>query len=264
MDLGLKGKVAVVAAASQGLGLAAARTLAAEGAKLAICSRRAEAIEQAARQLREEFGTDVLAVVADVSRSQDVQRFVHEIDRRYGRVDVLVTNSGGPRTGSFFDMEDGDWQTAYDLLIMSVVRMVRGIVPLMRRTGRGGSILALTSYSLKEPIRGLILSNTMRAGLAGLLKTLADELGPEGIRVNVIVQGRFNTERIRELDRIRASKEGTTPEEVMREYTRIIPLRRYGEPEELAKVIAFLASDAASYVTGAAWTIDGGLTKGLL
>lgn len=264
MDLGLKGRVAVVAAASEGLGYATARVLAAEGARLAICSRRADAIERAAREIRETTGAEVLAVPADVSRAADIQRFVQEIDRRYGQVDVLVTNAGGPRVGGFFDLEDADWQAAFELLVMSVVRMVRGVVPLMRRTGRGGSILAITSYSLKEPIPGLMLSNTMRAALAGLLKTLSQELGPERIRVNVIVQGRFNTERVRELDRIRAQKEGTTPEQVVQRYAEQIPLRRYGEPEELARVIAFLASDAASYVTGAALTIDGGLVKGLL
>lgn len=264
MDLGLKGRVAVVAAASEGLGYATARVLAAEGARLAICSRRADAIERAAREIREATGAEVLAVQADVSKAADIERFVQEIDRRYGQVDVLVTNSGGPRVGGFFDLTDGDWQAAFDLLVMSVVRMVRGIVPLMRRTGRGGAILALTSYSLKEPIPGLMLSNTMRAALAGLLKTLSQELGPEKIRVNVIVQGRFDTERVRELDRIRAQKEGITPEQVVQRYADQIALRRYGDPEELARVIAFLASDAASYVTGAALTIDGGLVKGLL
>lgn len=264
MELGLAGRVAVVAAASEGLGFAAARALAAEGARLAICSRRADAIERAAQAIRSETGAQVLAVQADVSRAEDVQRFLAEVERRYGQVDVLVTNAGGPRVGTFFELADADWQAAFDLLVMSVVRMVRGVVPLMRRTGRGGSILALTSYSLKEPIPGLMLSNTMRAALAGLLKTLSQELGPEGIRVNVIVQGRFDTERVRELDRIRAQREGITPEEVVRRYADQIPLRRYGHPDELARVIAFLASDAASYVTGAAVTIDGGLVKGLL
>lgn len=264
MDLGLQGRVAVVAAASEGLGYAAARALAAEGARLAICSRRADAIERAARSIREATGGEVLAITADVSRAQDVARLVEAVDRRYGQVDVLVTNAGGPRVGTFFELSDADWQAAFDLLVMSVVHMVRGFVPLMRKTGRGGSILALTSYSLKEPISGLMLSNTMRAALAGLLKTLSQELGAEGIRVNVIVQGRFDTERVRELDRIRAQREGITPEQVVRRYADQIALRRYGHPDELARVIAFLASDAASYVTGAALTIDGGLVKGLL
>ncbi|MBE3597443.1 MAG: SDR family oxidoreductase [Limnochordaceae bacterium] len=264
MELGLAGKVAVVAAASEGLGYAAARALAKEGASLAVCSRRADAIERAARAIREETGARVVAVPADVSRAADVDRFVGEIDRAFGKVDVLVNNAGGPRAGGFFDMHDGDWQTAFDLLVMSVIRMVRGIVPLMRKSGHGGSIMTLTSYSLKEPVRGLALSNTMRAALAGLSKTLADELGPEGIRVNVIVQGRFATERLRELDTIRAQKEGISYDEVVKRSTATIPLRRYGDPEELARVIAFLASDAASYVTGAAWTIDGGLVRSLL
>lgn len=263
MDLGLAGKVAVVAAASEGLGFAAAKVLAQEGARLAICSRRADAIEQAARRIREASGAEVLAVPADVSRPEDVRRFIAEVERRYGQIDVLVNNAGGPRAGGFFDVSDGDWYAAFDLNVMSVVRLVRESVPLMRRTGRGGSIVTLTSSSLKEPIGGLILSNAMRAAVAGLSKTLADELGREGIRVNVIVQGRFQTERVRTLDRIRAEKEKISVEDVMARYIASIPLGRYGDPEELARVIAFLASDAASYVTGAAWVIDGGMVRSL-
>ena len=263
VDLGLKGRVAAVAAASEGLGFAAARALAAEGARLAICSRRADAVEAAARRIREDTGAEVLAVAADVAKPGSVGAFLEQIERHYGRLDVLVTNAGGPRAGGFFDMEDADWYAAFDLLVMSVVRMVRGAVPLMRRTGRGGSIVAVTSYSLKEPIAGLVLSNAMRAAVAGLCKTLAEELGPEGIRVNVIVQGRFDTERVRHLDRLRAEKEGTTPEQVAARHSAAIPLRRYGHPDELGRVIAFLSSDAAAYVTGAAWTVDGGLVRTL-
>ena len=261
MDLGLQGRVAMVAAASQGLGFATARVLAAEGARVAICSRRPEAIEEAARRIREATGAEVLASVCDVSRDEDVRRWVEQVERRFGQVDVLVNNAGGPKAGGFFEVGDADWYAAFDLNVMSVVRLIRYVVPIMRRTGRGGSIVTLTSTSLKEPIQGLVLSNAMRAAVAGLSKTLADELGRERIRVNVIIQGRFDTERVRSLDRIRADKEGIPVDEVVRRYSAAIPLGRYGDPEELARVIAFLASDAASYVTGAAWVVDGGMVR---
>ncbi|HEY8485904.1 MAG TPA: SDR family oxidoreductase [Limnochordales bacterium] len=263
MDLGLRGKVAMVAAASQGLGYGAARVLAQEGARVAICSRRADAIEQAARRLREETGAEVVGSVCDVSRDQDLRRWVQEVEQRFGAVDVLVNNAGGPKAGNFFDMTDEDWYAAIELNFMSVVRLVRYVVPLMRRTGRGGSIITIVSYSLKEPIRGLVLSNAMRAALGGLSKSLADELGPEGIRVNAVVQGRFDTERLRSLDRLRAEREGVPVEQVVRRYTSLIPLGRYGQAEELGRVIAFLASEAASYVTGAAWVVDGGMLRAL-
>lgn len=263
MDLGFRGKTAMVAAASQGLGFATARVLAAEGARVAICSRRAEAVEQAARQIREATGAEVLASVCDVSRDEEIGRWVEQVERHFGQVDVLVNNAGGPKAGGFFEVSDADWYAAFELNVMSVVRLVRHVVPLMRRGGRGGSIVTITSYSLKEPVRGLVLSNAMRAALAGLSKTLADELGRDRIRVNVIVPGRFGTERVRELDRIQAEKEGIAVEQVMQRYTAAIPLARYGDPEELARAIAFLASDAASYVTGAAWVVDGGMLRSL-
>ena len=263
MDLGLRGKVAMVAAASQGLGFATARVLAAEGARLAICSRRQEAIEEAARRLREATGAEVLATVCDVSQEPSIRQWVQQVEQRFGQVDVLVNNAGGPRAGGFFDVSDADWYTAFDLNVMSVVRLVRHVVPLMRRTGRGGSIVTITSSSVKEPIQGLVLSNAMRTALAGLSKTLADELARERIRVNIIVQGRFDTERVRSLDRIRAEREGISVEEVVRRFCATIPLGRYGDPEELARVIAFLVSDAAAYVTGAAWVVDGGMLRGV-
>ncbi|MBX6394865.1 MAG: SDR family oxidoreductase [Alicyclobacillaceae bacterium] len=254
--------VAIVMAASKGLGKAVALELAKTGARLVIASRDAGRIEAAAEQIRGETGAEVVPVAADVSTSEGVERVVQTAIDRFGRVDILVNNAGGPPAGTFDQFDDAAWYAAFDLNLMSVVRAIRLVVPHMKRQG-GGRIVNLTSTSVKQPIPNLVLSNTIRAGVAGLTKSLANELAPYNILVNNVAPGRIDTDRVRELDQAVAEKSGESVEEVRRRWQEQIPLGRYGTPEEFAKVVAFLCSPAASYITGITLPVDGGLTKGL-
>ncbi|HEY8529544.1 MAG TPA: SDR family oxidoreductase [Paenibacillaceae bacterium] len=256
----LQGKTAVVTAASRGLGKGIALRFAREGARLFIASRSEEAIRRAAEDIREQTGAEVACLAADISRREDVDRLLAAIRQKYGAVDILVNNAGGPPAGLFFDLDDEAWQQAFDLNLMSVVRMTRGIIPLMKERG-GGRIINIISYSIKQPIPGLVLSNAMRAAVAGLTKTLSMELAPHGILVNGLAPGRILTDRIRELDRATAARRGITPEEVAAEAESGIPLGRSGTVEEFAGAALFLASDDASYVTGQMLIVDGGMTK---
>lgn len=258
MDFGLKGKIALVTAASRGLGRAIAEKLAEEGARVAICSRDGERIQQAAAEIADATGTDVVSFEADVSKSEDIERAVRETVSRWGKIDILLCNAGGPPGGKLESFDDAAWQKAFETNLLSVVRLIRATLPHMPE---GGRILAIASSSVKQPIPGLILSNTMRAGVAGLMKTLAEELGPRGILVNTVCPGRFDTDRVRELDRAKASARGIPVEEVRRSLEAEIPLGRYGRPEEFARVVAFLASEANTYVTGSTLLIDGGMVK---
>jgi 3-oxoacyl-[acyl-carrier protein] reductase len=263
MDFGLKGKVAMVAGASRGLGFAVAEALAAEGAYLSISSRHQDAIEKAAERIASHNGSNVLATTADVSVAADIERWCHRTAERWGGVDVLVTNSGGPPPGDFVSLDDAVWQKSFDLLVISAVRLARTALPSMK--GRpGASILFLTSSSVKEPIAHLTLSTVLRASVAALAKTLALELAPEGIRVNQLVPGRISTERLRELDENRARRAGISLEQQQAQGRTEIPLSRYGEPREFGKAAAFLASEAASYVTGATLQVDGGLIRSVM
>ncbi len=260
MDLGLRGKRALVAAASEGLGRSIARGLAAEGAAIAICSRRKEAIQEVARSIARETGSKVHPVVADVSRAQDCARFVEESASALGGLDILITNAGGPRPGFFTDLGDPDWQAAFDLTVMSVVRLVRASLPHLERSG-SGRIVVLTSISVKQPIPGLLLSNSLRAAVTGLVKTLAEELAPKGVRINAVAPGRIETDRLLALDQARAQRTGRSVAEIRAEEEREIPLGRYGQPDELAGVAVFVASDRASYVTGTTVLVDGGRVR---
>ncbi len=263
MDLGLKGKVALVTAASRGLGRAVALQLAKEGAAVAICARKEGPLEATAEAIREATGVDVLAVPADVSVPEDVDRLVEAVLDRFGRIDVLVTNAGGPPPGRFLDLTSADWEAAVQLTLMSAVRLCYAVVPAMREQG-GGSIVAMTSISVKQPIPNLLLSNSIRLAVVGLMKTLADELAPDGIRVNVVCPGWTRTGRVEQLLRDRAARNGTTPDEEAAKITAAIPLGRMGTPEELARAVAFLASPAASYITGVSLLVDGGMYRGVM
>ncbi|OUM99562.1 MAG: 3-oxoacyl-ACP reductase [Paenibacillaceae bacterium ZCTH02-B3] len=256
----LQGKTAVVTAASRGLGKGIALRFAREGARLFIASRSEEAIRRAAEDIREQTGAEVACLAADISRREDADRLLAAIRQKYGAVDILVNNAGGPPAGLFLELDDEAWRQAFELNLMSVVRMTRGIVPLMKERG-GGRIVNIISYSIKQPIPGLILSNAMRAAVAGLTKTLSMELAPYGILVNGLAPGRILTDRIRELDRITAAKRGITPEEAAVEAESGIPMGRSGTVEEFAGAALFLASGDASYVTGQMLIVDGGLTK---
>jgi len=262
MDLGLKGKVAMVAGASRGLGFAVAKALAADGASVSIASRDEAAICDAAKRLTGSAG-DVFAMAADVSAAEDIARWTAATERRFGGVDLLFTNSGGPPAGPAIVFDDAAWQDAADLLLFSVLRMVRAAVPSMKTRG-GGSILVSTSSSVKEPIPNLGLSTVMRASVSALAKTLALELAPEKIRVNQIIPGRLDTDRLRQLDEGNARKAGIATDEQRKRSIASIPAGRYGDPDEFGRAAAFLLSDAASYITGATLQIDGGLIRSVL
>jgi 3-oxoacyl-[acyl-carrier protein] reductase len=263
MELGLKGRVAAVAAASRGLGRATARALAAEGVSVGLCGRDAARIQEAAATISQETGSRTLAVVADVGRGEDCARFVEETVRAFGRLDILVTNTGGPRPGGFEGVGPADWETAFRVTLANVVHLVGAAVPHMKRNG-WGRIVNITSLSTKQPIEGLVLSNAFRPAIAGLAKTLAGELGPHGILVNSVCPGYTRTDRLEELANVRAQAAGSTPEAILSKLVESVPLGRVAEPEEFAAVVAFLCSERASFVTGATIPVDGGACRGLL
>jgi 3-oxoacyl-[acyl-carrier protein] reductase len=263
MDMGLRGTVAFVAAASQGLGEAIALGLAREGASVAICARRQEAIEAVAERVRRETGASALAVRADVTDKAQIEGAIALTVERLGGLDILVTNAGGPPAGEFSMHDDAAWQNAFELNLLSTVRMVRLALPHLQKSGRG-RIINMTSTSVKQPVEGLVLSNSIRSAVIGLAKTLSVELAPHGITVNNIAPGRFDTDRVRQLDAGRARTLGISEEEARELAIRQIPLGRYGLPEEMAHLAVFLASDKAAYITGATIQIDGGMVKGSL
>lgn len=262
MDLGLRGKTALVLAASKGIGRAIATELAAEGANVVISSRDEASLAATAAEIHDATGSEVAHFTADVASNEDIQRLVARTVERFGSVDVLVTNTGGPPAGTFGDFGDEEWTLAFELTLLNIVRSVRAVLPHMRERG-GGRIVNVASSSIKQPIEGLTLSNTFRAGIVGLAKSLSAELGPEGILINTLGPGRISTERSAGLDASNAEAMGVSVEEVREEMAARIPLGRYGAPEEFAKVAAFLASPANSYVTGQAILVDGGMVRAL-
>lgn len=262
MDLGLKDKVMMVAASSSGLGLAVARNLAAEGAKISMASRSVKHIEEAAAGIRTSFDVDVLSSVMDVTDPFTIESWVKNTIERFGRIDGLLINAGGPPPGRFDDLSDSQWTAGFELTMMGTVRMIRQVLPQMRKQ-KHGSILTITSVSIKEPIDNLLLSNVMRSGVSNLLKSLSSQLAADGIRVNNLVPGLFGTERLKDLDLINSREWRMTVEEVQKINFNNIPLGRYGDPDEFGKAATFLLSDAASYVTGETFIIDGGKTRGV-
>ena len=263
MDLGLKNKVALVAAASRGLGRAVAEELAAEGASLVICARNAETINNTANEITKATGAEVLALAADVSQADDVARLVRSGIERFGRIDILVTNSGGPPAGQFESFRQEHWEAATRLLLFSAVELARNVLPGMKER-RWGRILNITSIAVKQPVENLILSNSLRAAVTGFARTLANEVAPLGITVNNIMPGYTRTERIEELSRMMAEKEGISPAEFVARWEKEIPTRRLGEPHEFAALAAFLVSERASYITGTSIPVDGGWIRALI
>lgn len=260
MDLGLQGKVALVAAASQGLGYGVARSLAQEGAHISMCSNDQAGLDDAARKLIEDTGAQILALPCDLTKADNIQAWVDRTVERWGVVDALFINAGGPPPGLFKDLSDAQWQAAFELTLMSAVRMVRAALPHMTN---GGAILTSTSSSVREPIERLGLSTVMRSGVVGLVKTLADELAADGVRVNNLMPGRIATERIEFLDQATAKREGVSVEVVRARSITRIPLGRLGKTEEYGRAAAFLLSPAASYITGASLRVDGGMMRSI-
>jgi 3-oxoacyl-[acyl-carrier protein] reductase len=263
VDLGLKGKVAMVGGASRGIGFAVARLLAQEGAQVSMASRGPDAIRASATRIQQETGAQVLATAADLSSSDAVHDWHRSTLAQFGHVDLLFTNTGGPPPGQILDFDDQAWRSAFELLVLSVVRQVRLAVPSMEARG-GGAILLSTSSGVKEPIPNIALSNVLRASVAALAKTLAVELAGRRIRVNQIIPGRIGTDRVREIDAANAGKAGITPDEQRQRSAASIPMGRYGLPDEYARMAAFLLSDAAAYITGASVQVDGGLVRGVM
>ncbi len=260
MDLGLTGKVAMVAGASRGLGYAVARALAAEGAEVSIGSRDAAAIAEAGRRIGQETSTDPLATPVDLRSAEAILDWHARTIERFRGVDLLFVNTGGPPPGAALSFDDEAWRGAFDLLVLSAVRLARAAVPSMESRG-GGAILVSTSSAVKEPIANLALSNIVRSSVAAMAKTLANELAPRGIRVNHLLPGRFDTDRIRELDANRGRTTGASAGDVRAGYEKTIPLGRYGQPAEYASAAVFLLSDAARYITGASLQVDGGMIR---
>jgi 3-oxoacyl-[acyl-carrier protein] reductase len=263
VDYQLAGRVALVNAASRGLGRGIAEALAAEGARLVISSRDATAVSQAAREISAAYGADVVPVAADVATPAAAGALVAAATQHFGALDILVTNSGGPPGGTFTDFSDEDWQHAFDLLLLSVVRMVRAALPQLRASGRG-RIINVASSAVKEPIPGLILSNSLRAGVAGLAKTLAGELAADQITVHTVLPGRILTDRLRGPFIEPARAAGIDVDDLARaEVATEVPLGRVGEPADLGNLVAFLCSAGAAYLTGLTVAVDGGRLRAI-
>ncbi|NPA90960.1 MAG: SDR family oxidoreductase [Chloroflexi bacterium] len=263
MDLGLHDKVAAVAAASSGLGKASALELAREGARVAICGRNEARLRQAAEDIRQATGSEVLPIVADVTDPEEARRFIEQTAEHWGRLDIVVTNAGGPPAGLFEDFDEKDWLDAFNLNFLSTQRLIKAALPHLKKAG-SGRIIAITSVSAKQVLDNLVLSNAVRAGVHGLIKTLAQELGPYNITVNAVCPGPILTERLIALFRRNAEAQGITFEEAQAAWVRQIPLGRLGKPEEFGPVVAFLASERASFINGVLLQVDGGMVKAVM
>jgi 3-oxoacyl-[acyl-carrier protein] reductase len=259
VDLGLEGKVAVVAASSKGLGRASALALAREGARVTICARTEADLEAAAEQIRRETHAEVLAVAADLNEADGVERVVAATVERFGGVDILVNNSGGPRRGKFDELTDEDWLEGYEAVTLSFVRFVRGVLPHMREKG-WGRIIGIQSSSVKQPVEHIDLSNGIRPGIAGLMKAIMPDLAKDGITVNLVLPGMFLTARIHP-GLADGGEQADAAVEELAPLAATIPLGRLGNPIELGDLVAFLASERASYITGAVYQVDGGIIK---
>ncbi|HEX5852198.1 MAG TPA: SDR family oxidoreductase [Solirubrobacteraceae bacterium] len=257
MDLGLNGKVALVAASSKGLGKASALALAREGARVAICARTEADLEAAAEEIRRETRAEVLAVPADLNSAEGVHSVVAATVERFDGVDILVSNSGAPARGSFSDFTDEDWSDAFEVVMLNFVRFVREVAPHMREK-RWGRIVGIQSSSVKQPVQNIDLSNGIRPGVAGLMKAIMPDLAKDGITINLVLPGMFLTSRIHPALATRSPEVDRMVEEQLAPLAATIPMGRLGEPIELGHLVAFLASEQASYITGAVYQVDGG------
>lgn len=261
MELQLSGKTAVIAASSQGLGKAIAEGLLREGANVVVSGRDEEKLKDVVAELQQIGSGKVVFQRTDITNTEDIKQLIQTAVDQFGGVDILVNNAGGPPAGSFETITDEEWQTAFELNLLSYIRLIRESLPFLKE--QGGKIINIASSSIKEPIPGLLLSNTFRTGIVGLTKTLAQELAQYGILINTVAPGRISTDRVRHLDEVNAEKMQISREEVEERVKGTIPLGRYGKPEEFAKVVVFLASDANSYMTGSSFLVDGGMVKSI-
>ncbi|RFU69910.1 SDR family oxidoreductase [Bacillus sp. V59.32b] len=261
MDYQLHGKNAIVVASSKGLGKAIAAELLKEGANVLIVSRDENKLAAVQSELSELGEGRIIYSQADVRNYEEIKEMVEKAASEFGGIDILVNNAGGPPAGSFEQMTDNEWQNSFELNLLSYIRTIRECLPYLKE--RGGKIINIASSSIKEPIPGLILSNTFRTAIVGLSKTLAEEFAPNGIIINTVAPGRIATDRVRHLDEVNAEKKGISVEEVEKNVKSNIPLGRYGEPEEFARVVTFLVSDANTYMTGSAFLVDGGMIKSI-
>ncbi len=263
MDLGLTNRVALVAAGSRGLGRAVAEELAAEGASLVLCARDTRTLDETAAAIAKTSNAHVLAIPADVTVTEDIKRVVEAGVERFGRIDILVTNAGGPPAGRFEQLTHEQWQDAIRLTLFSAIELTRQVLPGMKER-RWGRILNITSIAVKQPVENLLLSNSLRAGLTGFARTLANEVAADGITVNNIMPGYTRTERLDELAQMMADKQGISADEFRGKWEKEIPMGRLGEPREFAALATFLVSERASYITGTSIQVDGGWIKSLL
>jgi 3-oxoacyl-[acyl-carrier protein] reductase len=262
MDLGIKNKVALVCASSQGLGRAAALSLAKEGVNLAICSRDEKRITETAHEIASETRVNVLPIAADLSHAEDSDNIIEKVIKEYGTIHILVNNAGGPPTGTITSLPDEEWKKGYNLTLMSMIRLTRAVLPMMEKQ-KWGRVVTIVSITAKQPVDELLISSTLRPGILGVSKVLANQYGKFGITVNTICPGYVLTKRQEELSRSRSAEQKVTMEEYLAESAKNIPLGRLGKPEEIGDVIAFLASERASYINGANLLVDGGQTKGI-
>ena len=262
MDSGLKNRVAIVAASSQGIGRATAEAFAAEGCRVALCARNQATLDQAAREIGEKYKAEVFAQAFDVTDAAAVHQFVDAVVAKFGSADICVTNAGGPPAKGFMAATIDDWRKAVDLNLLSTIYFCREVIPHMQRR-KWGRIITITSISAKQPIGDLVLSNSVRAGVMGLVKSLANEFGKDNILVNNVGPGFTATDRLKELAETRSKALGKTPAELFEGWAADAPLKRLGEPREVADTIVWLASDRASYITGQTILVDGGAYKGL-
>lgn len=265
MELGLRNRLAIVCAASQGLGKATATLFAQEGAHVVICSRDSRKLAAAAKEIQAvaASGVRVLAVTADLTKPAHIKRLFRTAHRTFGRIDVLVTNAGGPPVAAFSDLDDRTWQRGIDLTLMSTVRCIREALPVMQKQ-HWGRIINITSFVAKQPADDLVISSTVRPGILGLSKVLANQFTREGILINSVAPGFILTARQQEISAVRAKAAGITPSEYVEKSGKAIPAGRFGTPEELANVIVFLGSERASYISGTTVNVDGGFMKGII
>ena len=262
MDLGLKGRNVIVAGSSEGMGRSAAEAFAAEGARVALCARTEANIQKAAAEIRAKHGAEVFAMALDVSQADAVKKFVAAVAEKFGGVDVCVANAAGPPSRNFFTATNDDWHKSFEMNFMSVVHFAREVIPWMQKK-KWGRLITLTSVSVKQPIPDLILSNAVRAGVVGLVKSMANEFGKDGITVNNVGPGYTATERLKSLAATRAFSAGLQPQDMYDKWSADTPLKRIAQPEEVADAIVWLASERASYITGQTVLVDGGSYRGV-